>query len=89
MSIGCARNWTGAAPKRRPRRKAGQKQRYAYAYAYDRDMYRWRHPVENRFAKIEEFRGIATRYNKNRYKLPDKPELRRNLHPIAIIVNGP
>ncbi len=31
---------------------------------YDRDMYRWRHQVENFFAKIKEFRAIATRYDK-------------------------
>ncbi len=27
-------------------------------------IYRWRHLVENFFAKIKEFRGIATRYDK-------------------------
>jgi len=31
---------------------------------FDRVMYRWRHLVENYFAKIKEFRGIATRYDK-------------------------
>jgi transposase len=31
---------------------------------YDADMYKWRHLVENYFAKIKEFRGIATRYDK-------------------------
>ena len=31
---------------------------------YDIHMYKWRHLVENYFAKIKEFRGIATRYNK-------------------------
>lgn len=31
---------------------------------YDIDMYKWRHPIENCFAKIKEFRGIATRYDK-------------------------
>ncbi len=31
---------------------------------YDRDMYRWRHQVENFFSKIKEFRAIATRYDK-------------------------
>ena len=31
---------------------------------YDRDMYRWRHLVENFFAKLKEFRAIATRYDK-------------------------
>ena len=33
-------------------------------YSYDKIMYQWRHLVENYFAKIKEFRGIATRYDK-------------------------
>ena len=40
--------------------KANRKQQIAY----DKDMYRWRHLVENYSAKIKEFRGIATRYDK-------------------------
>ena len=35
-----------------------------HQFVYDREMYRWRHLVENYFAKIKEFRGIATRYDK-------------------------
>ena len=31
---------------------------------YDKHAYRWRHLIENYFAKIKEFRGIATRYEK-------------------------
>lgn len=31
---------------------------------FDKAMYAWRHLVENYFAKIKEFRGIATRYDK-------------------------
>ena len=31
---------------------------------YDKEMYRWRHLVENYFAKLREFRSIATRYDK-------------------------
>ena len=31
---------------------------------YDKAMYRWRHLVENYFAKLKEFRSIATRYDK-------------------------
>ena len=31
---------------------------------YDTHMYKWRHLVENYFAKIKEFKGIATRYDK-------------------------
>ena len=34
------------------------------AIDYDRDMYQWRHLVENFFARIKEFRRIATRYDK-------------------------
>jgi transposase len=32
--------------------------------AFDRHMYRWRHLIENYFAKLKEFRAIATRYDK-------------------------
>jgi transposase len=31
---------------------------------YDRDIYKWRHLIENFFAKINEFRRIATRFDK-------------------------
>jgi len=31
---------------------------------YDAHAYKWRHLVENYLAKIKEFRGIATRYDK-------------------------
>ncbi len=31
---------------------------------FDKEAYKWRHLVENHFAKIKEFRGIATRYDK-------------------------
>ena len=34
------------------------------AIDFDRDMYRWRHLVENTFAKLKEFRAVATRYDK-------------------------
>jgi transposase len=27
-------------------------------------MYRWRHLIENTFAKLKEFRAVATRYDK-------------------------
>ena len=32
--------------------------------SFDRDMYRWRHLIENTFAKLKEFRAVATRYDK-------------------------
>jgi len=31
---------------------------------HDEHAYKWRHLIENFFAKIKEFRGIATRYEK-------------------------
>lgn len=31
---------------------------------YDKAMYRWRHLIENYFAKLKEFRAVATRYDK-------------------------
>ena len=31
---------------------------------HDEEMYRWRHLIENYFAKLKEFRAIATRYYK-------------------------
>jgi transposase len=35
------------------------------AFKWDKAMYRWRHLIENYFAKLKEFRTIATRYDKN------------------------
>ena len=36
---------------------------------YDAEVYKWRHLVENYFAKIKEFRGIATRCEKTAFSL--------------------
>ena len=33
-------------------------------FDFDRHAYRWRHLIENLFAKLKEFRAIATRYDK-------------------------
>ena len=40
--------------------KANRKARISF----DRDIYRWRHLIENTFAKLKEFRAAATRYDK-------------------------
>lgn len=32
--------------------------------SFDHDMYRWCHLIENTFAKLREFRAVATRYDK-------------------------
>ena len=31
---------------------------------YDKDLYKARHLIENFFAKLKQYRGIATRYDK-------------------------
>ena len=31
---------------------------------HDREMYKWRHQIENLFARLEGFRAVATRYDK-------------------------
>jgi transposase len=43
-------------------------------------MYEWRHLVQNYFAKIKEFRGIATRYD-----ITDT-SFRANLNLVAAII---
>jgi transposase len=40
--------------------KANRKTRFDF----DRDAYRWRHLIENCFAKLKEFRAVATRCDK-------------------------
>ena len=47
---------------------------------YDKDMYRWRHLIENFFAKLKEFRAIATRYDKT------DGSFRANIHLAAAII---
>ena len=32
-------------------------------WEFDREKYRWRHLIENLFAKLKQYRGIATRYD--------------------------
>ena len=31
---------------------------------YDEEMYKWRHLIENFFARLKQYRAIATRYDK-------------------------
>lgn len=54
---------------------------------YDAEMYKWRHLVENYFARIKEFRGIATRYDKtdDSFSLPAKRYfIRHSLAPLGL-----
>jgi transposase len=43
-------------------------------------MYRWRHLIENYFAKLKEFRAIATRYDKT------DDSFRANINLVAAII---
>ena len=55
----------------------------------DEEIYKWRHLIENFFAKIKEFKGIAMRSEKNRPKLQrDDLRLRRR-HQFALNLNKP
>lgn len=47
---------------------------------HDKAMYRWRHLVENSFAKLKEVRAIATRYEKT------DDSFRANTHLAAAII---
>lgn len=51
-------------------------------HAYDKTMYQWRHLVENYFAKIKEFRGIATRYDKT------DTSFKANINLVAAIIDA-
>lgn len=47
---------------------------------YDKHAYKWRHLIENFFAKIKEFRAIATRYEKT------ASSYAANWHLVAVII---
>jgi transposase len=47
---------------------------------YDKEMYKWRHLVENFFQKIKEFRRIATRYDKT------DTSFRATIHLVASVL---
>lgn len=48
---------TAVIPPSRSRSRIGQR-------SWDRDLYRARHLIENFFAKLKQYRAIATRYDK-------------------------
>ena len=60
MRIGCSKNWTHAGATAVIPPKSNRK----HLRDDDAEACKWRHLVENCFAKINEFRGIATRYDK-------------------------
>ena len=44
---------------------------------YDKDLYKARHLIENFFARLKQFRAIATRYDKRARALPRRHPPRR------------
>jgi transposase len=55
----CARLWPRPARQRSSHRGKPARRR-----AFDTDLYQARHLIENFFAKLKQFRAIATRYDK-------------------------
>ena len=55
---------------------------------YDRALYAARHLIENFFAKIKQFRAIATRYEEDRAQLPGCRPPRRQRR-LAQLMTGP
>ncbi len=47
---------------------------------HDREMYRWRHQIENFFSRIKEFRAVAARYDKT------EDSFAAAIHPVAGVV---
>ena len=41
---------------------------------YDRELYKARHLIENFFAKLKQYRAIATRYDKLKGTVPNSPK---------------
>lgn len=42
-------------------------------WSYDVDLYRARHLIENFFARLKQYRGIATKYDKTAVAFPSVP----------------
>ena len=55
----------------------------------DTHLYKWWHLVENDFAKIKEFGGMATRYDKTDISYAANGHLSAIAHRHKMIVNRP
>ena len=53
---------------------------------FDRAMHGWRHLIENAFAKLEEFRAVATRYDKTDTSYAATVHLAVTVHLAATVV---
>ena len=58
-------------------------------FDFDHAMYRWRHLIENAFAKLKEFRAIATRYDKADLSFAASIHLAAALIRLTMNVNRP
>ncbi|HZA88296.1 MAG TPA: transposase [Acidimicrobiales bacterium] len=56
--------WTGSGRISTPAALIPPKASRKGRFDFDRAMCRWRHLIENTFAKLKEFRAVATRYDK-------------------------
>lgn len=55
-----------------------------FKYSLDKHLYAQRHLVECCFSKLKQFRRVATRFEKNRQKLPRRHHSRRHRPPATI-----
>jgi len=63
-SITCSRSGRASARAGRGPRSAPPREHRRLPRDLDRDLYKTRHLIENFFAKLKQFRAIATRYDK-------------------------
>ena len=56
---------------------------------YDAQAYKWRHLIENYFAKIKEFRGDSDALRQDRLQLCCQLEPCRSSHRVTMIVHRP
>jgi transposase len=78
VEVACARN---AARQRRQECRHPPKANRKHTRDNDKELYKARHRVENFFAKLRQFRAIATRYDKTRHQFHggNLPRLNRRL----------
>ena len=66
-----------------------QHPRRASPLALDKEMYKWRHLIENFFCKLKEFKRIAMRADKTDQSFSAITYLARRRHQLALNLNRP
>ncbi len=66
-----------------------QHSRRSRPLAIDREVYKWRHLVENFFCKLKEFKRIAMRSDKDRPELLSHDPSRHRRYPLTLNLNRP